>query len=221
MGVAVTNGQYCHICRNGHPLSYSNSSANYFSGSFSCDYCHNSFPCGVGRYNCTSCKFDVCNQCAATFKPRPMPIHNCKSGHPLVYTRIEASSASYTCDLCQRQGVCSLGRWNCAVCQYDVCGFCRLPPMSSPCSTPSHTPNHYPVMNHHHHTPAACSSPSHSPHMRTHCPNGHYLYQTTHSVGYVGGKFCCNQCHQGGYCSTGRFCCQMCKFDLCKLCKPC
>lgn len=202
----MANGHYSHICKNGHPLSYSTSAAGYLSGTFTCDCCHNSHSCGLGRYNCRHCKFDVCNQCAASFKTSPTPIHNCRKGHSLTFTKDQTDypDNTFVCDSCHRGGACSLGRWNCALCKYDICSLCRLPPM------PAH---HLPVT-----VPSSCQNPS--VHVRIHCPKGHFLYESTHSAGYICGKFSCDQCHEGGYCSAGRFCCQACKYDLCKACKP-
>ncbi len=239
----MNNGQYSHVCRSGHPLNYSNSSGGYFSGSFSCDYCHNSYPCTVGRYNCMHCKFDVCNQCASGFKPAATPVYNCKFGHTLVYTSNQMGypTNTYACDACHRQGMCTLGRWNCPTCQYDICSFCRLPPATGPApysvpfsapapvpysmpqyqSPPQPAPYSYP-MPYQGPIPGSYPAPypAPNPYMKTQCPSGHFLQQTTFGAGYMGGMYCCDQCHQSGYCSMGRFCCPACKYDLCKSCKP-
>ena len=49
-------------CKSGHDLKLSQDPSGYLMGKFSCDICHSSFDCAVGRLTCP-CKYDVCPGC--------------------------------------------------------------------------------------------------------------------------------------------------------------
>ena len=237
MGIKTSSsGKPVHLCKNGHELAYTNTCSGYYAGTFTCDYCHTARSCIEGRYNCASCKFDVCNNCATNFKPVAQHINHCKSGHPLVFTNNQSgySMGTYTCDSCHKIGNCSLGRWNCGSCKYDICSFCRPPPMQGPAPNPDSYPVGSPIVPDPYQPgqggyPPPTSYPAQYPSPgymqpaygnKTHCPNGHPLYETTSCLGYAGELFTCNQCGQSYYCSSGRFSCLACKYDLCKACRP-
>ena len=51
----------------------------------------------------------------------------CPEGHPLALSTAEAGypGGYYMCAKCNRVLQCSLGRWNCAICNIDVCTDCK------------------------------------------------------------------------------------------------
>ena len=192
MGVDESSGQRKYKCRNGHYLSYTTNGAGYLNEMFSCDNCKQSRNCSEGRYNCSSCQWDLCNFCSDQYKPRPNPITQCKSGHPLTYTALKYEG-SYGCDLCGRLFPSTEIRWCCTICQYDICPFCRP---SNP-MPPPYNPN-----------PSIC-------------PSGHPLDQTGSADGYYGETYSCNICHQARSFGDGlRWNCSICKYDICPICKP-
>lgn len=50
-------------CPSGHGLLFSKSATGYYNSTFKCNKCFNQYPCSVGRWNCSTCKFDICKLC--------------------------------------------------------------------------------------------------------------------------------------------------------------
>eukprot|EP00831_Metopus_contortus_P061583 TRINITY_DN5346_c0_g1_i1.p1 TRINITY_DN5346_c0_g1~~TRINITY_DN5346_c0_g1_i1.p1 ORF type:complete len:261 (+),score=-14.32 TRINITY_DN5346_c0_g1_i1:531-1313(+) len=226
------------------PSYYSNfgrhqicSSCNYIvpqnTGSC-CDYCHNNFPCSMGRYNCNYCKFDVCQNCYNMMVKPPMPPmppmpfgggKMCQMGHPLQFTYSTANSnfGCFKCSSCNEPSVaCSLGRWACFNCNYNVCTKC-MPAggMPAPMPSPMPAPMPAPMPGPYGPPPGPYPSPYPSPYGATStCKMGHPLTHTTNAAGYWDGMYQCAMCMAKYGCSTGRFSCVSCHYDLCKNCKP-
>jgi len=103
-------------------------------GTYSCDLCHKSTKCDVGRWACAPCKFDVCPTCQPPLPP-PVPMTafiQCKSMHPLQWS-VDGTGylmSKFNCDICHKSTECSAGRFSCAACKYDVCRTCRQPDFS-------------------------------------------------------------------------------------------
>jgi len=180
-------------CKNKHGLQWSNSGMGYMANTFSCDICHQSKPCGPGRWNCSSCKYDVCPNC----RPGPVqappfnPYMECKNRHPLTWSNSAMGymGNSFSCDICHQSKGCGPGRWNCASCKYDVCPNCR-PPAPAPIN----------------------------PYME--CRNRHQLNWSCGAMGYSSNVYSCDICHQSKGCGPGRWNCASCKYDVCPNCRP-
>lgn len=201
MGVQHSGGQIVYKCRNGHNLEMSYVSIGYPGGMYSCDNCKNSRPCTEGRYNCGYCQWDLCRNCANAYKPKPNPVVHCHAGHPLVYT-IQYYQGNYSCDSCKRTYPSSQQRWCCTMCKYDICAFCRLPPMPGPMPGPIGMPG---------------PMPGPMPLSKTNCPNGHMLMLTNYS--YPSGHFTCRICGANVHCGTAqRYSCTFCQYDICQGC---
>eukprot|EP00826_Nyctotherus_ovalis_P045793 TRINITY_DN50_c0_g1_i3.p1 TRINITY_DN50_c0_g1~~TRINITY_DN50_c0_g1_i3.p1 ORF type:complete len:161 (-),score=27.20 TRINITY_DN50_c0_g1_i3:138-620(-) len=59
-------------CNCGIGLHYSYGK-NYSGGVYSCDRCHNNYPCSSQHYNCPNCEMDICNYCMSGPGPSPVP----------------------------------------------------------------------------------------------------------------------------------------------------
>ena len=263
-------------CKQGHYLAFNVSSVDYMAGMFTCDVCHKNYPCGVGRYNCDYCKFDICQACQCKVAKTPATCNKtCGSGHPLHYNTDTTGCTyhTYSCSICKNSGIpCASGRWTCYGCNYNVCVCCiphtgggshhseqNYPPAGSqqyPYPTGGHSGGGhqnapgYPGGGHQTtpgypsgHTdypsggqgqsgyvpnPTYYPSPSPSyPPSRPHCPppvicckSGHPLYPNNSATGYWNGSYTCCNCMGVYPCNIGRYCCTICKYDVCKNCKP-
>jgi len=119
------------------------------------------------------------------------PTHACKKNHGLNFSSMVYEGGKYGCDICKAEGECIKGRWNCAICKYDICNKCREPPTREDMPTSIMTP---------------------------YCYAGHqarYIFDE-----YPTGKYQCNLCNEVGECSKGRWNCPSCYFDICSLCCP-
>lgn len=187
-------------CKMGHQLTWNNSNAGYMGFNFSCDNCRTNHNCAEGRWNCMSCKYDICSRCRppmpAPFVPTQPSTTNCSKNHPLQWSTESYSMGMYSCNLCKRSNQCHLGRWFCKACQYDICPQCRpQPPMPAPMPGPSMT-------------------------AYIQCKNMHPLQWTNSTAGYMMGKYSCDVCHKSNDCGYGRWSCPGCKYDVCPSCRP-
>lgn len=249
MGVEYSGGAVNYRCRSGHNLNYSYDTFGYESGYYYCDNCKTSNHCGSGRYNCSYCKWDICNNCANYYKPKSNPVSHCRSGHQLTYTTLCYPGAfgpgDYACDLCKRKYPSTQQRWCCTLCSYDICGFCRLPPGAMPGPMPGPMPNPMPapmpgpiyrpftrpspapmpgpIYNPNPNPnpyPYPYPSPQPQPMDTSKCPGGHILMLTNDDTGYYNGMYSCNKCHNSFYCGANqRYACTYCKYDICQGCK--
>ena len=244
MGIETSDGKAKYKCANGHYLIYTTDASGYMAGRFSCDVCKNSNDCAGGRYNCPQCKWDFCNTCSNEYKPKPNPVVCCKGGHGLLYTRVDYPMGKYSCDMCHRSYPCFGARWMCVPCQYDICPFCRPPPITNFCpsghkieqtgSCDGYTGDVYVC--------SRCGIPrSFGDGLRWNCEickydvclvckpptdddcclAGHKIEKTGSSDGYSGDTYPCAKCGQN--CSFGdglRWNCEICKYDVCPKCKP-
>ena len=215
MGIEHVGGQTIYKCRNGHKLEMNYVSIGYPGGKYSCDNCKKTRPCTEGRYNCQYCQWDLCRDCSNAYKPKPNPVLNCKAKHALHYT-VNQYHGNYACDSCKRTYPSSQQRWCCTMCKYDICAFCRPPPMPSPMPHPMPGPIGY--------QPGPMPGPigfqpmpGPIPGTKTHCHSGHYLTLTNYY--YPGGQFTCRMCGAPVPCSAGqRYACTTCKYDVCQGC---
>lgn len=232
MGVDHSGGKVTYRCRNGHRLDRSYVSIGYGGGMYSCDQCKSSFPCTSGRLNCESCQWDICDNCANMYKPKPNPVTQCHSGHILMYTK-QYPHGSYSCDACKRSFPCNQDRWCCTYCKYDVCPFCRVPPSPGPMPGPFPQPQPYPQPQPHPYPqpqpypqpypqpqpyPAPMPGPIYGPSLnKSNCPAGHTLMKTDYA--YPEGYFKCVGCGSEVNCAASeRYGCTYCKHDICMGC---
>ena len=107
-------------CGEGDPLEWSKNSAGYMMDKFSCDICKKATNCGVGRWSCQKCKYDICHDC------RPPTDEMCPKDHVLKASFDSAGymGGKYACDKCHSSYPCDTGRYTCP-CKYDVCPVCK------------------------------------------------------------------------------------------------
>ncbi len=189
-------------CSHGHLLEWSESSSGYMSSSFSCDCCKSSHHCNQGRWNCRSCKYDVCMNCRAAPESAKGSKFSCRKGHQLVWScsRDGYGGSNFVCDNCKTsQSLCG-GRWNCLSCKYDICSACRSGPGSSPFVTVTVSSCHA----------QQASSPFN-------CDKGHTVEWSCDQ--YPGNSYICNVCKRSAKCSLGRWFCRGCHYDVCPSCR--
>eukprot|EP01022_Parablepharisma_sp_SALTPOND_P024933 TRINITY_DN5629_c0_g1_i2.p1 TRINITY_DN5629_c0_g1~~TRINITY_DN5629_c0_g1_i2.p1 ORF type:complete len:1130 (+),score=51.26 TRINITY_DN5629_c0_g1_i2:173-3562(+) len=167
----------------------------YPGGKYKCDICKRIDSCKTKHWVCTSCNFDLCNNCkpvpesTTTPQPAKCSILNCPKGHTLNQSTFAYRSGNYKCDNCSAIRKCTESRWFCEPCKYDICYNCRAP--------------------------SAAETKSSS---TTNCSKGHSLIFSTDS--YKCGKYRCDKCRTNGNCEDGRWFCKDCQYDICQNCRP-
>ena len=105
-------------CENKHQLNWVNTP---YKSDSSCNSCGLCLPCRSGRWNCSTCKYDLCPLCTKALK--------CCNGHILTWYNDKPKmttiiGAQYTCKSCEKTFQFQEGLWHCDFCDYHICGDC-------------------------------------------------------------------------------------------------
>jgi hypothetical protein len=138
MGVEVSLGKSYYKCPKDHRLEFSDTDFTYDSKTYKCVNCQVTKSCKESRYNCFMCKWNLCLSCAEVYRPKQVPMMKCMAGHDLIYKENKYPAGFFSCAQCNRQYPSNQKRWNCSMCNFDVCYFCRLPgPPGEPLPLPA------------------------------------------------------------------------------------
>lgn len=241
---------YAPQCPSGHVLTFSGFA--YPDGYYNCDVCKNPGACAQGRWFCQFCSYDMCPNCrpppeeakSAVEAKAPVSIHKCEAGHDLEFSRFLYQCGRYICNRCRGTGVCSLGRWFCTGCSYDICPACRPAPAPKPgCAMGATCDAGHPLKFSF--APYQCgqyrcnvcrqggycclgrwfcSTCSYdmcqnckaAPDLR--CPNKHQLRYQTSAAGIM--SYACPFCMKTYTCHQGVLACEACMFYMCPDCVP-
>jgi len=178
---------------------------------FVCNGCGEIVRFTGSRWVCERCCYYLCERCRAPTtapstaptppvqKPTTIKEYRCLRNHKLKFTYNIYPDNAYLCDRCDREGICTSGRWGCTICNYDICTNCAPPPEGSVSIYEKSSKK--PV----------------APSITTMCAKGHLLWYSTYC--YLSGLYECNKCFAHKNCADGRWFCLQCEYDICLTCR--
>jgi len=206
-------------CKNGHFLEWS-TKMDYPSGCYNCELCGTRGICPNGRYRCSNCSFDICQNCHSK---EANDFYFCKQGHPLYWKYKEGG---YTCDICKKRCISPnmKFRWKCGRCDYDVCSKCRPEPVQSgvtpvgEVTTQVFAPGNMTMtISNPNVVPSRMTAPVSSTERK--CSNNHFLQWSKDSGGSPYNTYYCNVCMRTEYTIHGRWTCSICQYNKCNNCQ--
>ena len=123
----------------------------------------------------------------------------------------------YQCNKCRNHGLNSEGRYQCKMCQYDLCQKCAKIISIQSYSPPNKIiplPKLEDLKINQDPNPKVSRVMS-----ATACFEGHPLIYSLDSYGHSSGYFSCKNCNQTINCNNGRFECKACLHNICNNCK--
>jgi len=216
-------------CKKGHNLTCGKP-ARFADRLFICCSCGRANRFTTPKWICEQCAYLLCDNCkpanaapaSSAIAPPPSKTEPVPAPKPAAPAAPEAPAANeptcikkhklyfdftiypdnvYFCDVCDRQGRCTQGRWRCKLCNYDVCTHC-IPAKAMPAKSAVVIEKGSPV----------------SASVTTTCLQGHMLWYSTYS--YLSGLYECNKCFGRANCADGRWFCIQCEYDICPNCRP-
>jgi hypothetical protein len=190
-------------CPEGHNLVCKRPS-NLISPLSICSACGRVSKFTYARWICEPCMYYLCSDCKMPTVSEAVELNatvlRCLLNHGLKFDYVVYPGNAFTCDKCDRQAICTKGRWHCSLCNYDLCSLCASPPMN-----PTEENLYQGV------------SLSIAASVVNMCDNNHMLWYSTYS--YLTGIYECNKCLRQWNCSDGRWLCFQCEYDICPVCR--
>jgi hypothetical protein len=103
------------VCKKGHSLSLSRYAEGGYTTGYICDLCRRRGSCGVERWFCRACHFDVCLVC--------QPSYQCFHGHKASIGN-DLAPLSWECFVCGKKGDRFGYQWTCTQKCIHVCTTC-------------------------------------------------------------------------------------------------